>query len=57
MNRRVGFFAIAAVICFALIPLLSGKNADLRWVPRAVGLIYVGLTVLSALDLLARRRL
>ena len=57
MNRRIVFFAIAAVVCFALIPLLSGKNADFRWVPRTVGLIYVALTLLSAADLIGRRRL
>ncbi len=57
MNRRIAFFAIAAAVCFALIPLLSGKNADLRWVPRTVGFIYIGLTLLSAADLFGRRRL
>ena len=54
MNRRVAFFAIAALICFALIPLLDVK---FHWVPRAVGLLYVVLAVLAGLDLLGRRRL
>ena len=54
MNRRVAFFAIAALVCFALIPVIDEK---FHWVPRAIGIVYVALTVLAVLDLLGRRRL
>ena len=54
MNRRVAFFAIAAVVCFLLIPVLDAK---FQWVPKVVGGIYVALTVLSSIEALSRRRL
>lgn len=54
MNRRIAFFAVAALVCFALIPLLDTK---FHWVPRMVGVLYVLLAVLAGLDLLGRRRL
>ncbi len=54
MNRRVGFFAIAAAICFVLVPVLDTK---FQWVPEATGAVYVVLAVLAALDALGRRRL
>ena len=54
MNRRVGFFAIAAVVCFLLIPVVDEK---FTWVPAWVGGLYVTLTVLALLDLAGRRRL
>jgi MFS-type transporter involved in bile tolerance (Atg22 family) len=54
MNRRVAFFAVAALICFALIPVLDTK---FHWVPKLIGGIYVLLTVLAGLDVLGRRRL
>lgn len=54
MNRRVGFFAGAAVICVALIPLIDAK---FHWVPQMVGAIYAVLAVLAALDAYGRRNL
>ena len=54
MNRRVLFFAVAAVVCFLLIPVLDHK---FQWVPKAIGGLYVVLTVLTALDAFGRRRL
>ena len=54
MNRRIGFFAIAAVVCFLLMPVVDRK---FLWVPRAVGCLYVLLTLLAAADALGRRRL
>lgn len=54
MNRRVGFFAGASVLCFALIPLIDEK---FHWVPEMVGAIYVVLAVLAALDAFGRRNL
>ncbi len=54
MNRRIGFFAIAAVVCFLLIPVVAEK---FKWVPQGVGAIYVFLTLLAAADTLGRRNL
>lgn len=54
MNRRVGFFAIAAVVCFSLIPLIDDK---FHWVPKMVGGIYAALAVLALLDAVGRRNL
>lgn len=54
MNRRIGFFALAAVICFALVPLVADK---LRWVPLTVASLYVLLTLLAVGDHLGRRNL
>ncbi|MDQ1711444.1 MAG: hypothetical protein QOE45_894 [Frankiaceae bacterium] len=54
MNRRVGFFAVAALVCFAMVPVLDSK---FQWVPKAVGLLYIVLTLLAALDAFGRRRL
>jgi hypothetical protein len=54
VNRRVLFFLVAALVCFALVPVLDTK---FQWVPRAVGVVYVVLALLAALDLAGRRRL
>lgn len=54
MNRRVAFFAGAAVVCFALIPLIDEK---FHWVPEGVGAVYAVLAVLALLDDLGRRNL
>ena len=54
MNRRIGFFAIAAVVCLLLIPVVDDK---FMWVPRTVGGIYVFLTLLAIGDALGRRNL
>jgi hypothetical protein len=54
MNRRVAFFAGAAVVCFTLIPLIDEK---FHWVPETVGAIYAVLALLALLDVLGRRNL
>jgi hypothetical protein len=54
MNRRVGFFAGAAVVCVVLIPLIDEK---FHWVPEIVAGIYGVLALLAALDALGRRNL
>ena len=54
MNRRVGFFAIAALVCFLLMPVVEEK---VRWVPAAIGALYAVLTLLALLDLVGRRKL
>ena len=52
LDRRVPFFAIVAVVAFALVPL---ADPSLRYVPTAVGITYVVFTVLFFLDWLGRR--
>jgi uncharacterized membrane protein len=54
VNRRVAFFAIAALLCFALIPVIDVK---FHWVPRAIGILYAVLALLATFDLISRRRL
>jgi hypothetical protein len=49
MSRRVGFFAIAAVVCAALTVVAP---ADFRWVPIGTAAVY---TVLALLTVLERR--
>lgn len=53
IGRRSVFFALAALVCAALVPL---SDADLRWVPEVVAVTYVVLAVLSALDAFGRAR-
>ena len=52
-DRRVQFFLIAAVMCFAL---YLPTPEDLRWVPLALGCVYTLLAVLTALDAWSKRR-
>jgi hypothetical protein len=52
-DRRAAFFAIAAAVCFALVPV---AEPDLRWVPWVVGSVYVLLSLASAADHRSRRR-
>jgi hypothetical protein len=52
MDRRALFFAGAALVCFALVPL---ADAGHRWVAVATGAVYVVMAVLSALDHWSRR--
>ena len=54
MNRRVGFFAGAAVLCLLLVPLIDEK---FHWVPETVAALYGVLAVLAALDAFGRRNL
>ena len=52
LDRRVPFFAVVALLAFALVPAAEPK---LRYVPTAVGIAYVVFTVLFFLDWLSRR--
>ena len=47
MDRRAIFFLGAAALCAALIAEIE---AELRWVPTSVAVIYVVLAALSYLD-------
>ena len=47
MDRRVTFFAGAAIVCAVLIPVAP---ADLRWVPEAVSAVYIVLAALTGLE-------
>jgi hypothetical protein len=52
MDRRAVFFVLAAVLCFALRPLIpieEGKP-DIRWVGVVTGVAFVVLALLSWLD-------
>ena len=53
IGRRAVFFALAAVVCVALVPV---SDAGLRWVPQVVAVTYVVLALLSALDSISRAR-
>lgn len=46
-DRRVPFFLIAAVACFLL---YLPTPPDFRWVPLGLGIVYVALAALTALD-------
>ena len=46
-DRRSQFFLLAAIACFAL---YYPTPPELRWVPLALGCVYVALAVLTALD-------
>jgi TRAP-type uncharacterized transport system fused permease subunit len=52
-DRRAVFFAFAALVCFALIPLAESKYRDVTLI---VAIVYVVLCVASALDHRSRRR-
>ena len=52
LDRRVPFFAMMAVVCFALVPL---ADDDLRYVPAITGAVYVVLAVLFLVDWLFNR--
>ena len=47
MDRRAAFFLVAALVCGLL---AFPCDADLRWVPISLGLLYLVLALLSALD-------
>jgi hypothetical protein len=53
MDRRALFFLVAAAIGFALTPVADPQH---RWVPVVMGITYVVLAVLSALDSWSRNR-
>ena len=52
-DRRAAFFALAGLVCLALVPL---AEADLRRVPLAVACVYGVLCVASLLDHRSRGR-
>ena len=53
MDRRALFFAVAAVICLALVPVAEAEH---RWVPEVTAGAYVVLALASFLDALSRHR-
>lgn len=52
-DRRALFFALSAIVCFALIPLAEPKH---RWVPEVTAIVYIVLAIASALDAWSRSR-
>ena len=53
MDRRAAFFLVAALLCFALVPVGLEEH---RTVAVVVGSVYLLLAVLSMLDARGRRR-
>ena len=51
IRQRSFLFAMAAVVCVALVPL---SDPDLRWVPVVVAAVYVVLALLAGLDQFGR---
>jgi len=51
MDRRALFFVGAAVACALMIP---ASDADLRWVPSVLVVVYLILALGSALDTYSR---
>jgi hypothetical protein len=51
MDRRTGFFLVAAVVCFLLVPVADGY----AWVAATVGLVYTLLAGASWLEERSRR--
>jgi hypothetical protein len=51
-DRRAQFFLIAAVVCFALLPVADDEHRELTV---GVGVVYVLLALASALDFRSRR--
>jgi hypothetical protein len=54
MDRRAVFFLGAAVVCALLIPVTDGEH---RWVPIALAIVYVLLSLASWADNRGRRRI
>ena len=53
MEKRVGFFLIAAVVCALLIPAADPEH---RWVAATTSITYVVLAILFAVDNWSRAR-
>ena len=53
MDRRSIFFLVAAMACFLVAPV---GHADFRGVAVAVGIVYLVLSAMSALDRWSRSR-
>jgi hypothetical protein len=53
MDRRAVFFFVAAVACFAMVPVGLEKY---REIAAATGIVYVVLGILSSLDKWSRSR-
>jgi hypothetical protein len=51
-DRRAVFFLLAAVVCFALVPLAEDEYRELSV---GVGVVYLLLALASALDFRSRR--
>ena len=54
MDKRIPFFLVAAVAGFVLAPVADPEH---RWVAIAVGIVYVVLAALVALDNRSRGRM
>lgn len=52
MDRRAGFFLVAAVLCFVLTPLADPAHRSIAII---TGVVYVVLAALSALDRMSRK--
>jgi hypothetical protein len=50
-DRRAGFFALVAVMCFVLIPV---AQSDYRELTAGLGVVYLLLAVASLLDFRSR---
>ena len=53
MDRRALFFAIAAIVCDALVPVAEAEH---RWVPEVTAGAYAVLALVSFLDFVSRAR-
>ena len=53
MNRRVGFFLVAALACALLVPV---ADSEYRFVPEWLGVTYLVLAGLAGLDAMGRHR-
>ena len=51
-DRRLWFSLIAAAVCGLLVPAAPG---EFRWVPQTLGVVYVVLAALGALETLRGR--
>lgn len=53
MDRRAQFFLLAAIACFAMVPIGVEKFRDVAFI---TGIVYIVLAVLSILDKWSRSR-
>lgn len=53
MDKRIPFFLVASVAGFVLAPVADPEH---RWVAVAVGIVYLVLAALVALDTMSRGR-
>lgn len=53
LSTRYGFFTLAALVCWALIPI---TDAQFRWVALGTGVLYIILAVLFLAEEISRSR-